>query len=146
MVVVYIFETYLQIRQHRALKLPTLPKPLLGVISDEKFKRSRDYTIHRRFIQCCHTFFCNLHFKNIFLPPKFTSWLIHLDYQIVNIFASSYSYFHFVYKAGTILMHIAILYFRVLPWFWKVNESLASINIVMQVFWLIISFCRNLDK
>jgi hypothetical protein len=43
-------------------------------------------------------------------------------------------------------MHIAILYFRVLPWFWKVNESLASINIVMQVFWLIISFCRNLDK
>nr|XP_034593860.1 CAAX prenyl protease 1 homolog [Setaria viridis] len=83
MILVYIFETYLQIRQHRVLKLPTLPKPLLGVISDEKFKRSRDYTLHR-------------------------------------------SYFRFVHEAVTILMHIAILFFRVLPWFWKKSGELVT--------------------
>ncbi|KAF8693672.1 hypothetical protein HU200_039084 [Digitaria exilis] len=84
MILTYIFETYLDIRQHRALKLPTLPKPLLGVISDEKFKRSRDYRLHR-------------------------------------------SYFHFVYEAVTILMHTAILYFRVLPWVWKKSGELVKI-------------------
>ena len=26
------------------------------------------------------------------------------------------------------------------------NKSLASINILMQVFWLIISFCRDLEN
>ncbi|KAK6142791.1 hypothetical protein DH2020_023139 [Rehmannia glutinosa] len=30
MIVVYIFETYLDLRQHTALKLPTLPRPLAG--------------------------------------------------------------------------------------------------------------------
>ncbi|KAF8652934.1 hypothetical protein HU200_062363 [Digitaria exilis] len=84
MILTYIFETYLDIRQHRPLKLPTLPKPLLGVISDEKFKRSRDYRLHR-------------------------------------------SYFHFFHEAVTILMHTAILYFRVLPWFWKKSGELVKI-------------------
>lgn len=51
MIFMYIFETYLDIRQHRALKLPTLPKPLLGVISDEKFERSRAYSLDKRFVQ-----------------------------------------------------------------------------------------------
>ncbi|CAN6244986.1 unnamed protein product [Urochloa humidicola] len=83
MILVYIFETYLRIRQHRALKLPTLPKPLLGVISDEKFKRSRDYTLDR-------------------------------------------SYFRFVYEAVTILMDLAILYFKALPWLWKISGELVT--------------------
>ncbi|CAN6232318.1 unnamed protein product [Urochloa humidicola] len=83
MIAVYIFETYLRIRQHRALKLPTLPKPLMGVISDEKFKRSRDYTLDR-------------------------------------------SYFRFVYEAVAILMDLAILYFKALPWFWKKSGELVT--------------------
>lgn len=45
----YIFETYLDIRQHSALKLPTLPKALQGVISQDKFEKSRAYTLDKRF-------------------------------------------------------------------------------------------------
>ncbi|RLM79702.1 hypothetical protein C2845_PM12G23300 [Panicum miliaceum] len=83
MILMYIFETYLDIRQHRALKLPTLPKPLVGVISDEKFKRSRDYSLDK-------------------------------------------SYFHFVHEAVTILMDTTILYYKVLPWFWKRSGELVT--------------------
>ncbi|XP_039114501.1 CAAX prenyl protease 1 homolog [Dioscorea cayenensis subsp. rotundata] len=43
----YIFETYLDIRQHSALKLPTLPKALQGVISQDKFEKSRAYTLDK---------------------------------------------------------------------------------------------------
>lgn len=50
MILMYIFETYLDIRQHRALKLPTLPKPLVGVISGEKFERSRAYSLDKRYV------------------------------------------------------------------------------------------------
>lgn len=49
MIVVYIFETYLDLRQHSALKLPTLPRPLVGVISQEKFEKSRAYSLEKRF-------------------------------------------------------------------------------------------------
>ncbi|CAI9781542.1 unnamed protein product [Fraxinus pennsylvanica] len=76
MIFVYIFETYLDLRQHAALKLPTLPKPLMGVISQEKFEKSRAYSLDK-------------------------------------------SYFHFVHELVTILMDSAILYFGILPWFWK---------------------------
>lgn len=48
MILMYIFETYLNIRQHAALKLPTLPKPLEGVVSQEKFEKSRAYSLDRR--------------------------------------------------------------------------------------------------
>ncbi|KAK4352871.1 hypothetical protein RND71_028389 [Anisodus tanguticus] len=80
MILMYIFETYLDIRQHAALKLPTLPKPLVGVISQEKFKKSQAYSLDK-------------------------------------------SYFHFVHEFVTILMDSAILYFRILPWFWKIAED-----------------------
>ncbi|KAL1540138.1 CAAX prenyl protease 1 [Salvia divinorum] len=76
MILVYIFETYLDLRQHASLKLPTLPKPLLGVISQDKFEKSRAYSLDK-------------------------------------------SNFHFVHEFVTILMDSAILYFGVLPWFWK---------------------------
>ncbi|KAK6141036.1 hypothetical protein DH2020_025217 [Rehmannia glutinosa] len=76
MIVVYIFETYLDLRQHTALKLPTLPRPLAGVISQEKFEKSRAYSLDK-------------------------------------------SHFHFVHEFVTILMDSAILYFGILPWFWK---------------------------
>ncbi|KAL2552943.1 CAAX prenyl protease 1-like protein [Forsythia ovata] len=81
MIIVYVFETYLDLRQHAALKLPTLPKPLMGVISQEKFKKSRAYSLDK-------------------------------------------SHFHFVHEFVTILMDSAILYFGILPWFWKRSGDL----------------------
>lgn len=72
----YMFESYLDVRQHAAHKLPTLPKPLVGVISQEKFEKSRAYSLDK-------------------------------------------SYFHFIHEFVTILMDSSILYFRILPWFWK---------------------------
>ncbi|KAL9141985.1 hypothetical protein ABFS82_14G140000 [Erythranthe guttata] len=76
MILVYIFECYLDKRQHAALKLPTLPKPLVGVISQEKFEKSRAYSLDK-------------------------------------------SNFHFVHELVTVLMDSVILYFGILPWFWK---------------------------
>ncbi|KAL3624431.1 CAAX prenyl protease 1 [Castilleja foliolosa] len=76
MITVYLFESYLDLRQHAAHKLTTLPKPLIGVISQEKFEKSRAYSIDK-------------------------------------------SNFHFVHEFVTILMDSAILYFGILPWFWK---------------------------
>lgn len=51
MILMYIFESYLDLRQHTAIKLPTLPKTLEGVISQEKFEKSRAYSIDKRY---CH--------------------------------------------------------------------------------------------
>ena len=45
----YLFESYLDLRQHAALKLPTLPKTLEGVISQEKFEKSRAYSLDKRY-------------------------------------------------------------------------------------------------
>ncbi|XP_015947782.1 CAAX prenyl protease 1 homolog [Arachis duranensis] len=84
MIFMYFFETYLDIRQHKALKLPTLPKTLEGVISQDKFLKSRAYSLDK-------------------------------------------SYFHFVHEFVTILMDSTILYFRVLPWFWKKSEHLVTL-------------------
>ncbi|CAN7009482.1 CAAX prenyl protease 1 homolog isoform X2 [Brassica rapa] len=78
MIVMYVFETYLDLRQHTALKLPTLPKTLVGVISQEKFEKSRAYSLDK-------------------------------------------SHFHFVHEFVTILMDSAILFFGILPWFWKIS-------------------------
>lgn len=50
MISTYFFETYLDMRQHAALKLPTLPKPLVGVISNDKFEKSRAYSLDKRYI------------------------------------------------------------------------------------------------
>ncbi|KAJ4956960.1 hypothetical protein NE237_013743 [Protea cynaroides] len=54
MILMYIFETYLDLRQHTALKLPTLPKPLVGVISQEKFEKSRAYSIDKSYFHFVH--------------------------------------------------------------------------------------------
>ncbi|KAK1325944.1 hypothetical protein QJS10_CPA01g00452 [Acorus calamus] len=77
MILVYIFETYLDVRQHAAHKLPNLPKPLIGVVTQEKFEKSRAYSLDKRsvFFLCC----CN-----------------HI-------------------------MDTAILFYGVLPWFWKTS-------------------------
>lgn len=50
MILMYIFESYLDLRQHSALKLPTLPKTLEGLISQEKFEKSRAYSLDKRFL------------------------------------------------------------------------------------------------
>lgn len=50
MILMYFFETYLDLRQHAALKLPKLPKTLEGVISQEKFEKSRGYSLDKRFV------------------------------------------------------------------------------------------------
>ncbi|KAH0465831.1 hypothetical protein IEQ34_005934 [Dendrobium chrysotoxum] len=89
MIFMYIFETYLDIRQYGALKLPSLPKQLEGVVSHEKFEKSKAYSLEKRFI-------------------------------------SSLSYFHFIHEAVTIVMDTSILYFGVLPWFWKKSGNFAS--------------------
>jgi len=47
MIFMYFIETYLDLRQHAALKLPQLPKPLEGVVSQEKFEKSRAYSIDK---------------------------------------------------------------------------------------------------
>ncbi|KAK8688193.1 hypothetical protein V6N13_086969 [Hibiscus sabdariffa] len=47
MILMYLFETYLDLRQHAALKLPTLPRTLEGVISQEKFEKSRAYSLDK---------------------------------------------------------------------------------------------------
>lgn len=80
MILMYIFETYLDSRQHAALKLPNLPRTLEGVISQEKFEKSRAYSLDK-------------------------------------------SNFHFVHEFVTILMDSAILFFGILPWFWKKSGS-----------------------
>ncbi|KAK5771743.1 hypothetical protein PVK06_047985 [Gossypium arboreum] len=64
------------LRQHATLKLPTLPKTLEAVISQEKFEKSRAYSLDK-------------------------------------------SHFYFVHEFVTILIDSAILFFGILPWFWK---------------------------
>ncbi|XP_038682734.1 CAAX prenyl protease 1 homolog isoform X2 [Tripterygium wilfordii] len=88
MILMYFFETYLDLRQHAALKLPTLPKTLVGLISQEKFEKSRAYSLDK-------------------------------------------SYFHFFHEFVTIVMDSSILYFGILPWFWKKSGNflvLAGLN------------------
>ncbi|XP_024449908.1 CAAX prenyl protease 1 homolog isoform X2 [Populus trichocarpa] len=80
MILMYFFETYLDLRQHAALKLPSLPKTLEGVISQEKFEKSRAYSLDK-------------------------------------------SYFNFVHEFVTILLDSAILFYAILPWFWKKSGS-----------------------
>ncbi|XP_031495515.1 CAAX prenyl protease 1 homolog [Nymphaea colorata] len=57
MILMYIFETYLDMRQHSALRLPTLPKPLLGVVSQEKFEKSRAYSLDKSRFHFVHEAF-----------------------------------------------------------------------------------------
>lgn len=106
MIVMYVFETYLDLRQLTALKLPTLPKTLVGVISQEKFEKSRAYSLDKRFL-------LNLIYKLCYFP-------IILGLLTLRMFIF-YSYFHFVHEFVTILMDSAILFFGILPWFWKVH-------------------------
>lgn len=49
MILVYIFELYLDLRQRAALKLPTVPKPLAGIISQEKYEKSRAYSLDKKY-------------------------------------------------------------------------------------------------
>ncbi|XP_019420770.1 PREDICTED: CAAX prenyl protease 1 homolog [Lupinus angustifolius] len=84
MILMYFFETYLDLRQHSALKLPTLPRTLVGVISQDKFQKSRAYSLDK-------------------------------------------SRFHFVHEFVTIVMDSTILFFGVLPWFWKKSEHFVTL-------------------
>ncbi|GFS38800.1 peptidase family M48 family protein [Actinidia rufa] len=56
MILMYFFETYLDWRQHAALKRPTLPKTLEGVISQEKFEKSRAYSLDKSRFHFIHEF------------------------------------------------------------------------------------------
>ncbi|CAN0884361.1 CAAX prenyl protease 1 homolog [Linum grandiflorum] len=56
MIVMYIFETYLDLRQLAAYKLLTLPRPLQGVISQEKFEKSRAYSLDKSYFSFVHDF------------------------------------------------------------------------------------------
>ncbi|KAL0923564.1 hypothetical protein M5K25_007626 [Dendrobium thyrsiflorum] len=54
MIFMYIFETYLDIRQYGALKLPSLPKQLEGVVSHEKFEKSKAYSLEKSHFHFIH--------------------------------------------------------------------------------------------
>ncbi|VFQ82062.1 unnamed protein product [Cuscuta campestris] len=56
MIFMYFFETYLNIRQHAALKVPTLPKPLVGVISQEKFEKAQAYSLDKSYFHFFHEY------------------------------------------------------------------------------------------
>ncbi|KAK3434908.1 hypothetical protein EUGRSUZ_D02317 [Eucalyptus grandis] len=56
MILMHFFETYLDLRQHAAYKLPTLPKPLEGVIGQEKFQKSRAYSLDKSRFHFLHEF------------------------------------------------------------------------------------------
>ncbi|TKY63970.1 CAAX prenyl protease 1-like [Spatholobus suberectus] len=84
MILMYFFETYLDVRQHAALKLPTLPKTLEGEISQDKFQKSRAYSLDK-------------------------------------------SKVHFVREFVKIVMDSTILFYGVLPWFWKKSGNLVTL-------------------
>lgn len=50
---VYIFETYLDLRQLQALKRPSLPPQLKGIVSEEKFEKSKAYQLDKRYATSC---------------------------------------------------------------------------------------------
>ncbi|KAK1560372.1 hypothetical protein Q3G72_025892 [Acer saccharum] len=52
----YFFETYLDLRQHAAHKLPRLPRTLEGVISQEKFEKARAYSLDKSHLHFLHEF------------------------------------------------------------------------------------------
>ncbi|KAF6162174.1 hypothetical protein GIB67_008303 [Kingdonia uniflora] len=54
MVSMYIFETYLDMRQHAAHKLPKLPKTLEGVVSQDKFVKARAYSLDKSHFHFIH--------------------------------------------------------------------------------------------
>ncbi|XP_073001231.1 CAAX prenyl protease 1 homolog [Typha latifolia] len=54
MILMHIFETYLDCRQHAALKLPSLPKQLQSVVSQEKFEKSRAYSLDKSHFNFVH--------------------------------------------------------------------------------------------
>ncbi|KAL9264374.1 CAAX prenyl protease 1-like protein [Drosera capensis] len=56
LILMYLFETYLALRQRAALKLPTLPKPLVGLISQDKFEKSRAYSLDKSKFHFLHEF------------------------------------------------------------------------------------------
>eukprot|EP00249_Psilotum_nudum_P007280 c20445_g1_i1 orf=295-1569(+) len=55
MTFMYFFETYLDLRQHAALQLPTLPLPLLGVVSEDKFEKARAYSLDKSRFHFVHS-------------------------------------------------------------------------------------------
>ena len=48
MILLYLFETYLDLRQYAVLKLPTLPLISQGAISPERFRKFRAHSIDKR--------------------------------------------------------------------------------------------------
>lgn len=101
MILMYIFETYLDLRQHAALKLPTLPRTLEGVISQEKFEKSRAYSLDKRFVF-------------LFLLISLEVWMITPDYQtsscIVYLFWPLLPCSISLFSATSILFMSALLY------------------------------------
>eukprot|EP00243_Klebsormidium_subtile_P003695 TRINITY_DN17285_c0_g1_i1.p1 TRINITY_DN17285_c0_g1~~TRINITY_DN17285_c0_g1_i1.p1 ORF type:complete len:432 (-),score=113.02 TRINITY_DN17285_c0_g1_i1:190-1485(-) len=53
--VVYLFETYLDLRQLQALKRPSLPPQLKGIVSEEKFEKSKAYQLDKSYFGLLHS-------------------------------------------------------------------------------------------
>ncbi|CAM6084624.1 unnamed protein product [Calypogeia fissa] len=57
MIFMYFFETYLDLRQHKAYKKPTLPATLKGIVSEEKFSKARAYSLDKSLFHFVHSAF-----------------------------------------------------------------------------------------
>ncbi|KAK4559310.1 hypothetical protein RGQ29_008508 [Quercus rubra] len=56
MILLYLFETYLDLRQYAVLKLPTLPLISQGAISPERFRKFRAHSIDKSRLYFVHEF------------------------------------------------------------------------------------------
>lgn len=137
----YFFKTYLEVRQLRANKLTTLPKTLEGVISEDTFQKTRSYSLDHRFYFVLFRFLTLLDVDVEFmkLSSSMSCYLLVLLYTAVYYL----SRFHFACEFVTIVRDSAILFFGVMPWFWKVRICLVFMNLMFITVFTSLPFNDN---
>lgn len=109
MILMYFFETYLDVRQHVALKLPTLPKTLEGVISQDKFQKSRAYSLDKRF-----------------------SFLFYVNLFLSSLFVSHFEVHFWRVLLVLLILYTAVYFFQPLPFSsWVRDNSDGLFNFVL---------------
>lgn len=83
MILMYFFETYLDLRQHTALKIPKLPPPLVGVVSQEKFEKARAYSLDKSHFHFVHAAVTILEDSAILVYGALP-WLWERTYMVVE--------------------------------------------------------------
>ena len=75
----YILETYLDIRQHRALLRPTLSPALKGIVSDLRFAKARCYSLDKSRFHFVHAFLMTAVDIGLLLGRALPwAWTVHL--------------------------------------------------------------------